>query len=185
MTVWTCTNSQSVADDVRPSDKAVVRNVVYGLEQGEGRLYLTSQQLDGADRELKKAELKFAIPRDGEVDELSLSKMGEKNLVGVVKVRRGADYDFHCLTLIGPHGLGHIRDNPGIYQAKFFSTRENLRILAVNGKGNVAFVALGKLDWDEDSALVSDGVFYFSGCPWPPSDGQLAPFHAKSKGLTD
>src|SRR5579872_6272279 len=87
---------------IRSFDKAVVGNVVYGLEEEEGRLCLTSQPLDGADRELKKTELKFAVPKDDQVVELSLAKMGEKNLVAVVKLRRGDEYEFHCLTFIGP-----------------------------------------------------------------------------------
>src|SRR5579864_9030358 len=56
-------------------EKAVVNDIVYGLEVDENRLYLTSQPLDGVDRQLKRVELKFAVPKDGRIVELSLAKL--------------------------------------------------------------------------------------------------------------
>ena len=32
----------------------------------------------------------------------------------------------------------------------------------------------------QDFVSVASGVFYFSGCPWPPADGQLFPFRLES-----
>jgi hypothetical protein len=169
---------------IRSSDKAVVRNVVYGLEEEESHLHLTSKPLDGGDRELKRTELKFAVPNDGQVVEMSLAKMGGRHLVAVVKVRRGDEYDFHCLTFISPSLEEHVRDKHRFYQEKFLSTRDDLRILALTGTGHTAFAVLGEFDWDEYGtddvpALKSEGVFYFTSCPWPPM-GQIAPYLTKA-----
>ncbi len=168
----------------RSAEKAVVRNVVYGLEQEDRNLYLTSQPLDGDDRDPKRTELKFVVPEGGEVKELSLASMGEKNLVAVVKVRRAEAYEFHCFTFIGPWGGGHVRDKHTFFKAKFYTTRDDLRILAVGGKhfAGSPFIVLGELDteFDDEPVTVTKGVFYFTGCPWPPSGGALMPFQAKS-----
>ena len=97
--------------------------------------------------------------------------------MAVIKVKRGEDYDFHCLIFIGPGERKHIRDHFGFHQAKFLTTRDDLKILAVGGRhyqGSV-FIVLGEIDSDVDRA-VTEGVFYFSPCPWPPSDGVLTPF---------
>lgn len=166
-------------------EKAVVKDVVYGLEEDENRLYLTSQPLDGVDRQLKRVELKFVVPKDGRIVELSLAKLNGKNLMAVVKVKRDDEFDFHCLTCIGPSNGGHIRDRFGFHQAKFFTTRDELKILAVGGKhfqGSV-FIVLGEMGLDnKGETWVTEGAFYFSGCPWPPSDGTLTHFRV-TKGL--
>jgi len=94
---------------------------------------LTSQPLGGADRQLKRVELKFAVPKDGRIVELSLAKLNGKNLMAVVKIKRDDEYDFHCLTFIGPWNGGHIRDRFGFHQVKFLITRDELKILAVGG----------------------------------------------------
>jgi len=160
-------------------EKAVVKEIVYGLEEDENRLYLTSQPLDGADRQLKRVELKFAVAKNGRIVELSLAKLNGKNLMAVIKVKRDDEYDFHCLTFIGPWGGGHIRDRFGFHEAKFFTTRDDLKILAVGGKhfGGSVFIVLGNMGpGEKDETWVTEGTFYFSGCPWPPSDGVLSHF---------
>ncbi len=167
----------------RSSDKAVVKDVVYGLEEERNHLYLTSQPLDGVDRQRERGELKFTVPQGAHVADLSLAKLNGKNLMAVIKVARGDEYDFHCLTFIAPPG-GHARGRYGFHQAKFFTTRDDLKILAVGGRhfaGSV-FIVLGDSVPDEKDAseTITEGVFYFSGCPWPPSDGQLSPFHVES-----
>src|SRR5262249_32462561 len=42
-------------------------------------------------------------------------------------------------------------------------------------------LVLGEMDFNDkdDDAWITEGVFYFSGCPWPPSGGQLSPFRVK------
>lgn len=162
--------------------KAVVRDVVYGLEEDGRRLFLTTQPLDGADRELKRVELKFEIPKDGRVEELALAKLDGKNLMAVVKVHVGETYEFHCLTFIGPWGGGHVREKFAYYEAKFHSTRDELEILATDGKRGAVFIVLGTRIWEgaEDVGSVTEGVFYFTGCPWPPSDGEVSRFRAVS-----
>jgi hypothetical protein len=48
------------------------------------------------------------------------------------------------------------------------------------------FIALGKMtpthrrEEVASFSTVTEGAFYFSVCPWPPSDGQLSPFRAES-----
>ncbi|MCY2967109.1 MAG: hypothetical protein NT069_26310, partial [Planctomycetota bacterium] len=149
-------------------------------------LYLTSQPLEGADRQLKRDELKFAIPKDRKVVELSLAKLDGKNLVAVVKIALGGEYDFHCLTFIGPWGGGHVRDRHKFFEAKFYSTQDDLKILAIGGKhfAGSPFIVLGDIgdiDLDDDAlSIVTEGVFYFSQCPWPPSDGALSQFRVRS-----
>lgn len=196
LALWVCRNSlsaddepathqQSVAQAEKPAnktgsvEKAVVKETVYGLEEDENRLYLTSQPLDGVERQLKRVELEFAIPKNGQIVELSLAKLNGKNLMAVIKVKRDNEFDFHCLTFIGPQDGGHIRDRFAFHQAKFFTTGDELKILAVGGKhfqGSV-FIVLGEMGLDEKGeAWVTEGAFYFSGCPWPPSDGTLTPF---------
>lgn len=168
------------------SDKAVVRNVVYGLQEEENRLYLTSQALDGTDRELKRTAVDFDVPKGGQVVELSLAKMGERHLAAVVKVQLAANYDYHCLTFISRSGGGQVQNKHVVYREKFFSTHDDLRILAVSGKGSTVFAVLGELDWDytsDDMPLTSKGVFYYVTCPWPPM-GQVSPFQAKSAKAT-
>ena len=172
-----------LARKLRSSDKAVVRNVVYGLEEEDNRLHLTSQALDGADRELKRNAVDFAVPKGGAVVALSLAKMGERHLAAVVKVRLGDDYDFHCLTFIFRSGGGQAHDKHVVYREKFFSTRDDLRILAVSGNGNTVFAVLGEFDWDDAPALKSEGVFYYTSCPWPPM-GAVAPYRAPSANAT-
>jgi hypothetical protein len=177
---------------VLSSDKTVVKDVVYGLEEERSRLYLTSQPLDGANRQPKRVELKFTVPEDGRIVELSLTKMGVKNLMAVVKVRRGDKFDFYCLTFIGPWDGGHVRDKFAFYQAKFFTTRDDLKILSIGGKhfAGSAFVVLGDmgLGGQDGQTWMTEGVFYFSGCPWPPSDGALSHFRVTvdpRKDVTD
>ncbi len=171
--------TEKQANTVRSSDKAVVRDVVYGLEEEENRLYLTSQPLDGNDRQLKRVQIEFAVPKDSQIVELSLAKLDGKNLMAVLKVQRGEEFDFHCLTFIGPWNGGHVRDRFGFHKAKFFTTHDDLKILAVGGKhfaGSV-FIVLGEMGLDNDGEKwVTQGSFYFSGCPWPPSDGILTNF---------
>lgn len=184
------------ADDKRPpdqdniapsstllSDKAVVKDIVYGLEADGSRLFLTSQPLSSSDRELRRSELKLAIVEGGRIVELSLARLDGKNLMAVVKVRRGDEFDFHCLTFIAPPG-GHVRDKHQFHQAKFYTTPKDLAVLAVDGKHHAgsAFIVLGELGLDEGRELgtTTEGVFYFSGCPWPPSGGQLSPFKVKA-----
>lgn len=173
--------TEAPARKIQSSDKAVVKDVVYGLEEDGNRLYLTSQPLDGTDRELKRVSLNFVLPKGSEVVEMSLAKLDGKNLMAVIKVQRGEEYDFHCLTFIAPWG-GHVRDRHGFHKAKFFTTRDDLKILAVGGKhyaGSV-FIVLGNTGTGDKDEQVKEGVFYFSLCPWPPSDGSLSPFRVQS-----
>jgi hypothetical protein len=178
---------EEATNAIRAPDKAVVKDVVYSLEAEENRLFLASQPLDGADRQLKRVEVKFAVPEGAEIVELALAKMDGKNLMAVVKARRAEKIDFYCLTFIGPWGGGHVRDqNGGCHQAKFFTTRDSdVGVLAVSGRRGHVFIVLGKMGLDDDEraafdSWITEGVFYFSGCPWPPSDGSLSPFRAKS-----
>jgi hypothetical protein len=177
--------AEDVTYPIRAPDKAVVKDVVYSLEAEENRLFLTSRPIDGADRQLKRVEVKFTVPEGAEIVELALAKMDGKNLMAVVKTRRAGEFDFYCLTFIGPWGGGHVRDqNGGCHKAKFFTTRDNdIGVLAVSGKGGRAFVVLGKMGMDDEDQFaldswITEGVFYFSGCPWPPTDGNLSPFRA-------
>ena len=48
---------EEATNTIRAPDKAVVKDVVYSLEAEENRLFLTSQPLDGADRQLKRVEV--------------------------------------------------------------------------------------------------------------------------------
>lgn len=202
LTVWGCSHSLTAADDELPgppaveksekptrksltSEKAVVKDIVYGLEESESRLHLTSQPLDGADRQIQRTELEFDLPENAQIVELSLARLDGKNLMAVVKVRHGKEYDFHCLTFIAASG-GHVREEHAFHKALFFTTQENLKILAVGGQhfeGSV-FIVLGdvKNDVDREGGLVTvtSGAFYFSVCPWPPSDGVLTPFRTES-----
>jgi hypothetical protein len=166
---------------IRSSDKAVVKDVVYGLEEQENRLTLTSQPLNGADRELKRVPVKFLTATNEQVVDLSLAKLGNKNLMAVVKSRRGDEYRYYCLTFIGPGGESHVRDRFGYHCVEFLTTPDNLQILAMNGSGfsGSVFITLGTMDWDENGRMVTAGTFFFSGCPWPPI-GELSPFRAKS-----
>jgi hypothetical protein len=192
--LWASRESLVAADDAAPDqppadqieticapDKAVVRDVVYALEAKENRLFLTSQPLEGADRQLKRDELKFTVPKDAEVVELALAKMDGKNLMAVVKVQRDGEFDFHCLTFIGPWGGGHVRDQFAFHKAKFFTTRDNLDVLAVSGKRGSVFIVLGNVGLDENDGrtIVTEGIFYSTPCPWPPSYGALSHFRVK------
>lgn len=174
------------APKIRFSDKAVVKDVVYGLEEQDNELYLTSQPLNGEERQIERGKLKFAVPPGAIISELSLDRMDGKNLMAVVKVSQGQRHDFYCLTFIGVWG-GHIREKYAFYKAKFHTTGEDLKILAIGGKQfeGSAFVVLGDITHDESKdkefVTVTKGVFYFSGCPWPPSDGALSPFRAESE----
>lgn len=167
---------------VQSSDKTVVNEIVYGLEEESGKLYLTSQPVEGADRELQRLQLQFEVPQDSKVTELCLENLGGKNLVAVVKLNRGADREFHCLTFISGSD-GHVREKFSFYQAKFFTTEDDLKVLALGGKhfhGSV-FIVLGKMKPKRgELSTITEGVFYFSLCPWPPSQGELSPFRAES-----
>ena len=175
--------NEEPARKTQSSDKAVVKDVVYGLEEQDEHLFLTSQPLDGVDRQLKRVEVKFPIPQGARITELSLAKLDGKNLMAVVKVARGDEYDFHCLTFIAPSG-GHVRERHGLFRAKFFTTQADLKILAVGGRhfGGSVFIVLGDIAPDNQDVFesVTEGVFYFTNCPWPPSDGQLSPFRIVS-----
>ncbi len=167
---------------VQKSDKAVVKDVVYGLELEKNRLHLTSQPLDGADRKAARKELEFTVPEGGRVVEMSLARQSGKNLMVVLKIARGGEFDFHCLGVIAPPG-GHVRDEFRVLQVKFFTTKDNLKILAANGThfSNSVFIVLGNIEYDLDKELmVTAGTFYFSGCPWTPGDGQSSPFRVES-----
>lgn len=169
--------------EVKRSEKAVVKDVVYCLEVVAGRFYLTSQSLEGADREKHRKELTFAVHPDVQVKELSLAKLGGKNLTAVVKSLRGDEYEFHCLTFIAPWE-GHVRDDVRFSEAKFHSTKEDLKILAVGGRhfGGSVVIVLGDIAPADDDSFdsVAEGMLYFSVCPWPPSDGVEFPFRIKS-----
>src|SRR5262249_52656958 len=134
----------------RSSDKVVVKEIVYWLEEEGHRLYLSSQPLDGTDRKVERGQLTFTIPDGARVAELSLAKLGEKNLMAVTKIARENEFDFHCLTFIAPSG-GHVRGHYGCHQAKFFTTRDPLNILAVGGKHHAGsvFIVLGDMHIDE------------------------------------
>src|SRR5262249_19261712 len=126
------------------SDKVVVKEIVYCLEEENHQLYLSSQPLDGADRKVERGPLAFTISDGARIAELSLAKLGAKNLMAVVKIARGNEFDFYCLTFIAPPG-GHVRGHYGCHQARFFTTRDPLSILAVGGKhyGGSVFIVLG------------------------------------------
>lgn len=160
------------------SDKAVVKDVVYWLEEGI-HLTLASQPMNGDDRAVERRALRFKIPRGSQIGELSLEKLDGKNLMAVVKVVRGEEYDFHCLTFIAAPG-GLVRDSYKFHEAKFHTTRDNLKILAAGGRhfaGSV-FIVLGDVDVSQKAEFGSNakGVLYRSVCPWPPSGGELFPF---------
>ena len=55
------------------SNKAVVKDVVYGLEVKDAALFLTSLPLNGIDREQLKTRLAFEIPEGRTVEQLSLA----------------------------------------------------------------------------------------------------------------
>lgn len=155
------------------SEQTVVRKVVYGLESEGNGLYLTSQRLDGPDWSAKRTKLEFQ-PKTGKIIAVSLRRMSEKNLVAAVKIRDGNLFHFHCLTLIGPSGGGHVRDRHSFYESKLLSTRINYQIVALDGSAGTASVILGQRR-NPESGMISDGVMFFSGCPWPP-DGELGIF---------
>jgi hypothetical protein len=101
----------------------------------------------------------------------------------VVKVQRDNAYEFHCLTFIAPSG-GHVRDKFAFFEAKFHTTEKDLVILATGGRnfsGSVV-ILLGDIGPAGDNSFdsVAEGLLYFSGCPWPPSDGVEFPFRIKS-----
>jgi hypothetical protein len=164
----------------RSSGKTVVNDVVYGLEEERNRLYLTSQPLDGADRKVRRIELDFTIPEGGRVVEMSLARHSVRNLMAVLKIARGGEFDFHCLGLIAQRGE-HVRDGFRFLQERFFTTKDDLKILAAEGThflGSV-FIVLAEMDLNQE-VMVTTGTFYFSGCPWTPGDGRLSPFRAES-----
>lgn len=173
---------QTVERKLAVSDKAVVKDVVYWLEEGI-HLTLASQPMNGDDRTVERRALRFKIPRGSQIGELSLEKLNGKNLMAVVKVVRGEEYDFHCLTFIAAPG-GHVRDSYKFHEAKFHTTRDNLKILAAGGRhfaGSV-FIVLGDVDVSRKTefGVTAKGILYQSVCPWPPSGGALFPFEAES-----
>jgi hypothetical protein len=172
---------------IRSSDKAVVQDVVYGLEEEESRLYLTSQALDAADQKAKRIELEFTVPEGGRVIEMSLTRFSSKNLMAVLKIAQGKEFDFHCLGFIASSD-GHVRDGFRLLKQKFFTTQEDLKILATDGRHYSAslFIVLGDMEYDPSKeVMVSTGTFFFSGCPWTPGDGQLLPFRVESVARKD
>ncbi len=65
------------------------------------------------------------------------------------------------------------------HQARFHTTTEPLEVLALDGRNGTEFIVVGQMKADGDD-LVTEGMFYFSGCPWPPRDGQISPFRVKA-----
>ncbi|HEV3339364.1 MAG TPA: hypothetical protein VG125_03375 [Pirellulales bacterium] len=126
---------------------------------------------------MTREALDFSGADDGRPVELSLAVMGEKNLMAVVKLRRDHEYDFYCLTFIGRPKNDAASTDFKFFQAKFHSTPHNFKILGISGKHaeGSALVVLGKIP---DPSVPTTGLIYFSGCPWPPSDGLLLPFQA-------
>jgi hypothetical protein len=198
--LWICHSSLAAFDDpsqvqppasesekpkakIRSSDKAVVKDVVYGLVEEGGKLFLTSQPLDGVERQVKRGALDFTLPEHDQVVELALAKLDGKNLMAVVKVRHGDEFDFHCLTFIGPGDDGHIRDRFAFHKARFFTTGKDFKILAIGGKhfGGSVFIVLGDTGLGDGDDWTTEGAFYFDGCPWPPNGGVLTPFRVTKK----
>ncbi|MBS0266324.1 MAG: hypothetical protein JSS02_30620 [Planctomycetes bacterium] len=178
------TQGEKPTRKIRSSEKTVVKDVVYGLEAEGSRLYLTSQPLDGADRKAKRRELQFTAAEGGDIVEISLSRRGIRNLMSVIKLARGDEFEFHCLIL-GAEPGGHVRDGFRIEQTKFFATKDDLKILAADSKhfsGRV-FIVLGDMDYDDGKdAMITTGIFYFCGC-FPLNQGQLSPFRVESVPL--
>jgi hypothetical protein len=159
----------------RLSDYAVVNDVVYHLEVVEDRLVLTSQPLNGENREPKQVTLKFPAPSNGKFIALTLDRLDGKNLMAVVQTKTADEFEYSCITLIAPTG-GQVRDGYAYHCVAFHKCREKLRILATNGReynGSVVIV-LGDMDIDE-RGIVAEGQLFFSGCPWPPY-GSIARF---------
>lgn len=160
------------------SDSAVVRGIVYTIELEGDRLFLTSRPLVGDDRELKRSAVEFTLAPEDQIVDISLARM-TRHLAGIVKVRRGETFDFYCVTLICRGD--HVRDGFRVYREKFFTTRDDLEILALRCKSNSVFAVVGEMDFEGDSEphLISNGVIYSMSCPWPPM-GVVSPYHAKS-----
>jgi len=167
---------------IRSSDKVVLKDVVCALEEDKNRLYLTSQPLGGVDRQLMRVELDFTVPNAGRIADFALAKLDSKNLQAAIKVQVGDKYQFHCLTFIGPWGGGHVRDDCEFFEEKFYTTHEDLKIIAVGGKHlrNVVFIILGDTVINKNLEPIIDGVVYYRSCPWRPGDGQLSHFSTKS-----
>jgi len=74
------------------------------------------------------------------------------------------------------------RDEFEFYKAKFYTTHDDLKIIAVGGKHvrNVVFIVLGETAFNANLELKFEGILYYCSCPWPPSDGQLSRFSTKS-----
>src|SRR5262249_27875593 len=146
----------------KSSDKVVVKEIVYWLEVVDEHLFLSSQPLEGVDRKLERGQLQFAVPEGGRVVELSIAQLGGKNLMAVVKIARGGEFDFHCLTFIAPPG-GDVRGRYGCHQAKFFTTANSLNILAVGGQHHAGsvFIVLGEMGFNDkdDDVWITEGVF--------------------------
>lgn len=160
------------------SEQVVLNDVVYSLEADGNQLFLTSKRLESAERRIQRAPLKFSPDGDSRTVELSLAVMGKKNLMAVVKTRRNQEHDFYCLTWIGPPSTEPATGKFAFYSSKFYSTQRNFKILAISGKHatGTALVVLGDIPLPDAE---SDGVIYFSGCPWPPNDGLLQSFRAR------
>ena len=176
---------ETTAQKEQLSDSAVVKNVAYTLLVDEKQLFLSSQPIEGDDREKRNKALSFSVPESAEVKELTLAKLNGKNLMAVVKLHRAGQFEFHCLTFIAPTG-GHVRDKFAFHQARFHTTHKDLKTLAAGGRhfeGSVLIV-LGNFEIEDEDFEdpFADGLLYFSGCPWPPSDGQKYPFRVKSVG---
>lgn len=175
-------NGSSAAADAAgtplSSEQAVLRGTVYALEVDDNRLFLTSRDLEAGSRQVKREELQFAASHSNRPVELSLGVMGKKNLMAVVKVRRNDGYDFHCLTFIFRSSTEAAEREFTFFQSKFYASKQNLKILGISGRHaeGSALVVLGEVP---SSKPATDGVIYFSGCPWPPSDGTLLHYRAQ------
>ncbi len=66
-----------------------------------------------------------------------------------------------------------MRDQRRFFQEKFFSTRDDFKILAVGGKhfeGSVLIVLEDmryEFTQNDDPVAITTGALYFTGCPWP------------------
>ncbi|MGH7134324.1 MAG: hypothetical protein ACREHD_01205 [Pirellulales bacterium] len=160
------------------SEKAVLRETIYSLEADGNRLFLASRDLEGENRKVVREALELAVGDDDRPVELSLAVMGEKNLMAVVKVRHGDEYDFYCLTFIFRWSNDTQSDRFKFFQSKFYTSQRNFKILGISGRHaeGSALVVLGEIPGGKPAA---DGVIYFSGCPWPPSDGNLLHYRAQ------
>src|SRR5262245_7720581 len=86
------------ANKVVRSTEVVVRDVAYCIERKEGVLHFVAQRIRGAAAATSDEELKLPLKEADEIVEAALAPLSTKHLVAIVKVRRGHEYNFYCVT---------------------------------------------------------------------------------------